>query len=234
MQRNARWMWMPLAVLVGCGCVPDGQYRRLLDDRDMLQKVNDGLAADNDRLKGQSDDLKLLLAKTQAEVDRERDRAVETEVAFKMLSQKTQKILEDLMAKSPGETPGVIIGADGVIQLVDTVLFDTGKAELRKGGEEILRKLAVGFREEAGKGHRIRIDGHTDDQPIVASKENYPTNWHLSGARALNVLLFLEKEGVEARHLSFSGFGEHQPRDVNAQGRKGNRKNRRVEISILN
>ena len=77
------------------------------------------------------------------------------------------------------------------------------------------------------------MDGHTDDQPVVANRESYPTNWHLAGARALNVLLFLEQAGVSPSALSFAGFGEHAPREANAPGHKGNKRNRRVEIAIL-
>ena len=123
---------------------------------------------------------------------------------------------------------GVTVDSSGRIQLEGEVFFETGKAEIRKQAEETLKRLA-----ETLKGHVIRVDGHTDDQPIVVSKDTYPSNWHLSGARALNVLLFLEANGLDSQSLSFAGYGEYKPREPNAAGHKGNRKNRRVEISLL-
>ncbi len=218
MNRITTWGVLGLLAVLGTGCVADDRYREILNQNDMLQKTNAGLTSENERLKGDLDDLKLLHAHAEAEAAREREARMATRVAFERLSAQIDE----------GNMKGVTVDASGRIQLEGEVFFETGKAEIRKQAEETLKRLA-----EVLKGHAIRVDGHTDDQPIVMSKDTYPTNWHLSGARALNVLLFLEANGLDSQSLSFAGYGEYKPREPNAPGHKGNKQNRRVEISIL-
>lgn len=217
MNRISMWGVSGMLAMLGTGCVADDRYREILNQNDMLQKTHAGLGAENERLKGDLDDLKLLHQRAEADAAREREARMATRVAFERLSEQIAR----------GGMEGVKV-VDGKIQLEGEVFFETGKAEIRKQAEETLKRLA-----EALKGHAIRIDGHTDDQPVVVNKETYPSNWHLSGARALNVLLFLEANGLDPQSLSFAGYGEYRPREPNAPGRKGNRQNRRVEISIL-
>ena len=217
MNRIATWGVFGLLAMLGTGCVADDRYREILNQNDMLQKTNAGLTTENARIKGDLDDLKLLHAHAELDAAREGEARMATQVAFERLSEQIAR----------GGMEGVKV-VDGKIQLEGEVFFETGKAEIRKQAEETLKRLA-----ETLKGHVIRVDGHTDDQPVVASKETYPTNWHLCGARALNVLLFLEANGLDPQSLSFSGYGEYQPHEPNAAGHKGNKKNRRVEISVL-
>src|SRR5439155_1065147 len=58
----------------------------------------------------------------------------------------------------------------------------------------------------------IRIEGHTDNKPIVGPLvQRYPTNWELSAGRAINVARYLQKQGIEAASLSAAAFGEFKP-----------------------
>ena len=225
-----------LVLLAGmaCGCVSDDRYRQVLDQNEMLEKTNSGLAAENARLKGETEDLRLLHGHAEADALRAREAQMATKVAFDNLSDKMKEVLKDGMKLAPANEGEIYFDPNTkTIRITDTLLFETGKAEIRKAGQDALRRLAEGLKAEIAKGHVLRIDGHTDDQPVVASKETYPSNWHLSGARALNVLLFLEESGVDPSKMFFSGFGEHFPHEANAKGHKGNKKNRRVEIAIL-
>lgn len=219
---------------MACGCVSDERYRQILDQNEVLEKANTGLASENNRLKGEADDLRLLHGHAEADVLREREARMVTKVAFDNLSEEMKKLASHVNV-IPVDTEGEISfdPTRGVWTIADTLLFEPGKAEIRKQGQQALHKLAEALQAEAARGHFIRIDGHTDDLPIVASKETYPSNWHLSGARALNVLLFLDQAGVDASKMFFAGYGEHFPREDNAKGHKGNKKNRRVEIAIL-
>ena len=219
-------------VALSSGCVSDDRYRQVLDQNEILEKTNSGLAAENERMKGSTDDLKLLQSRAEAEAQREREARMVTKVAFDNLSEKMKDLANNVKVISP-EGGVEFDPARGIWTLTDTLLFDTGKAEIRKQGQDALRRLAEAFQAETAKGHVIRVDGHTDDQPIVVNKDTYPSNWHLSGARALNVLLFLEQSGVDSSKLFFAGYGEHFPREANAKGHRGNKRNRRVEIAIL-
>jgi len=117
------------------------------------------------------------------------------------------------------------------VNMVDSVLFDSGKAEVKKGGEEILDKVVSILKDVEDKA--IRIEGHTDNVLISPSlAKRYPTNWELSAARALNVTRYLEKEGIDPAILSAAAFGEHQPvADNNTP--EGRTKNRRIAITLL-
>lgn len=117
-----------------------------------------------------------------------------------------------------------------VITFVAEVLFDSGKAELRKGTSEKLAKVSRVLNTTV-KDLNVGIEGHTDNVPIKHS--GWKSNWELSTARALSVLhRLVNDQAVDPTRLSATGFGEFKPVASNdtAQGRQ---KNRRVEIVIL-
>lgn len=116
-----------------------------------------------------------------------------------------------------------------VVTFVSEVLFDSGKAEIKKQAYEALDKVAEVLLDSAS-GMDVGIEGHTDNQPIKYSK--WKSNWELSGERALSVLDYLISKGVEADRLSFMGYGEYRAVDSN-ETKEGRQKNRRVEIVIL-
>lgn len=116
-----------------------------------------------------------------------------------------------------------------VITFVAEVLFDSGKSDLRKESYPILDKV-VRILEEEVPANNIGIEGHTDNEPIKHSQ--WKSNWELSSHRALSVLHYLEKSGIDARRLSAIGYGEYQPVASNDVS-EGRRINRRVEVVIL-
>lgn len=118
------------------------------------------------------------------------------------------------------------------VDLVDKVLFDSGQSELSARGVEVLSRLAGVLASVDDK--LIQVAGHTDDSPPVKEiKERYPTNWELSGARAINVVRFLAEKGrVPAKRLAAAGHGEFQPVASNASP-SGRAANRRIEILLL-
>ncbi len=116
-----------------------------------------------------------------------------------------------------------------VITFVAEVLFDSGKAKLKKDSFPILNKV-VDILKENVPGNDIGIEGHTDNEPIKFSR--WKSNWELSAQRALSVLRYLEKEGIEPGRMSVIGYGEHQPVASNAT-KAGKQLNRRVEVVIL-
>ena len=118
------------------------------------------------------------------------------------------------------------------VNLESKVLFDSGRADLKATGINVLRK--VGAQLDKIEDKRIQIEGHTDDDPIGGSLQKiYPTNWELSTARALAVVHFLQDEvGIAAERLSGAGYGEFQPAASN-DTREGKAVNRRIEIVLL-
>ena len=118
------------------------------------------------------------------------------------------------------------------VTLVDKILFDTGKVEVSKRGEEVLLELADTLREN--KDQNIVIEGHTDDVPIgLVLVEKYPTNWELSATRAVRVVRFLQEKGwLEPERLSATGYSYYKPVASNDTA-AGRRQNRRIEIILV-
>jgi len=77
----------------------------------------------------------------------------------------------------------------------------------------------------------IRVEGHTDNIPINSSL--FPSNWHLSVARALNTAYYLiNNEGVPPDRVSIVGNAEFKPIESNETA-YGRALNRRVDIVII-
>ncbi|MBE3074881.1 MAG: OmpA family protein, partial [Actinobacteria bacterium] len=117
------------------------------------------------------------------------------------------------------------------VNMVDSILFDSGKAEVKKGGHEILGKVISILKDVNDKS--IRIEGHTDNVQISrALAQRYPTNWELSAARAINVARYLQGQGIDPGQLSAVAYGEWKPVAVN-DTEEGKAKNRRIEIILV-
>ncbi len=126
----------------------------------------------------------------------------------------------------------------GVIELVDlpdrlrivlksSELFASGSADIQSHMSPIVSKVGRVLQSVDG---RILVVGHTDDRPIFTSK--YPSNWHLSLARANSVADLLASGNQLARRLWSEGMGETSPRFSNDTD-ENRARNRRVEIDIV-
>ena len=116
-----------------------------------------------------------------------------------------------------------------VARLLDRVLFDSGKAVLRRSAHPVLNKVAKVLNDVPDQP--VAVEGHTDNVPIQRS--GWTDNKALSVARANAVLEYLVgSAGVDADRIRAVGYGEERPIASNdtAQGRQ---QNRRVEIIIL-
>jgi len=117
------------------------------------------------------------------------------------------------------------------LSMVEAILFDSGKATVKKQGKEALKKVA-----EVLKGvtdQEVIVAGHTDNVQITSKlAETYPTNWELSAARAIAVVKLLEADGVDPKALVASGFGEFRPVADNSTP-EGRAQNRRMEIILM-
>lgn len=119
-----------------------------------------------------------------------------------------------------------------VISLMNDAYFAPGSAVLTKDLQQTLVKVGKLVRQV---NNYVRIEGHTDNNPIPISgvREGYETNWELSGARAINVLRFLaETENVTKERLSAVSFGATRPIYPNETPEKRSY-NRRVDIVLL-
>lgn len=115
-----------------------------------------------------------------------------------------------------------------VVELPDNVLFDSGQAQLKPEGQAALTEVAAVLK--TIEGRQFQVAGHTDNVPIRNAR--FPSNWHLSTARALTVTTFLVTEGIDATKISASGYGETQPVAGNDTD-EHRAQNRRIEIVLL-
>jgi chemotaxis protein MotB len=114
------------------------------------------------------------------------------------------------------------------VELAEQIFFDSGKAALKPGGKDILKKVG-----EALKGYEnkiIRVVGHTDNVPV--KKSPFASNWDLSAARAITVVRFLQQVGVPPERMIAAGRGEYDPIAPNDTP-KERQKNRRIEIMLV-
>ncbi len=146
--------------------------------------------------------------------------------------EQAKKILEDRLKDEIGERKVHLELAERglVITFVAEVLFDSGKAKLKKNAYHALGEVASVLIKEL-KDRNVGIEGHTDNKPIKYS--GWKSNWELSSARATSVVHYLiDKERISPQRLSATGYGEYRPVASNATP-EGRQKNRRVEIIIM-
>ncbi len=147
---------------------------------------------------------------------------------------KLQEMLEQFLTERGLDTDVLVsLEMKGlVLRFQDNVLFDSGSAVIKEIPKEVLIYLSEFLEEEEFKSKNIRIEGHTDTDPLRRNSR-YETNWELSVARAANVVRFMIEEiELEPRRFSASGYGEYHP--VNNNDTSENKaKNRRVDIVIL-
>ncbi|RKY41172.1 MAG: hypothetical protein DRP81_08640 [Candidatus Omnitrophota bacterium] len=104
------------------------------------------------------------------------------------------------------------------------MLFDSGKAELKKECLPVLEKIAKVINFTVCP---ISIEGHTDDRPIHTPK--YPSNWELSLFRASSVLKYFMDKKINPSRFSIGGYAHTRPLYPN-NSEENRAKNRRVEI----
>lgn len=112
----------------------------------------------------------------------------------------------------------------GATLVLQDVVFETGKADLKPGAAERLRPLATYLQQNPSV--HVRIDGHTDSQGSGSF------NQQLSQARASAVASALSSMGVDPSRIQAVGHGEADPVATNAT-EAGRQENRRVEVTLV-
>jgi chemotaxis protein MotB len=137
------------------------------------------------------------------------------------------------LRKILSERPGILVVGDRFV-FQSEVLFAKGSADLNEPGQEEMDKLAEAVHQLEGDippdiAWVLRVDGHTDSDPIQSSA--FKSNWELSSARAIAVVKFLIDRGIDPKHLVAAGFGEYQPIDP-GDSEEAKSRNRRIELKL--
>ncbi len=115
--------------------------------------------------------------------------------------------------------------AEGIrISLDATILFDSGKYELKPAAADTIAKIGEMIRSYPGA--RVQVEGHTD------SVGDDPSNRILSEQRASSVVAALKGRIPAEVKVTGTGYGETSPVATN-DTEAGRAKNRRVEILII-
>jgi type VI secretion system protein ImpK len=104
--------------------------------------------------------------------------------------------------------------------------FASGSDQIKPEFLIMIRKIAQEL--EAGQDS-VLVTGHTDDKPIVSAR--FPSNWHLSKARALHVLETLQSSASISSTSRFEGRGDGEPLAPNDSA-EHRALNRRVDILV--
>lgn len=132
-----------------------------------------------------------------------------------------------------GELDGVsatITDKGLLIRIKNECLFKSGSAKLTIDAQRKLDKIGIIIFKKFVL-HKIRIEGHTDSQPINSTE--FPSNWELSAIRATTLVrYFTNRFGFLPGLFIAVGMADTCPVADN-YSYIGREKNRRVEILIL-
>lgn len=114
-----------------------------------------------------------------------------------------------------------------IITLQSDNLFESGSSAVNPKIYPLLYRIAESLNQLPGQ---ILITGHSDNAAIRSAR--FPSNWHLSRARAEAVAEILQQNLKSQDRITIEGKSDLEPVASNAT-REGRAKNRRVEIALL-
>jgi chemotaxis protein MotB len=150
-----------------------------------------------------------------------------------VLQRERQRIVEEIQSALQAAMKDNMISVSenerGItVHIMEEMLYPSGSADLKNTSLTTLDSLAGVLRMLPND---IRVEGHTDDVPIRSP--NFPSNWHLSVARAVNIGYYLiERHGLTASKVSVVGYAEYRPLVPNDTP-ENRARNRRVDIVIV-
>ncbi len=140
------------------------------------------------------------------------------------------RAVEEVAGKGTGASARVFRNERGIVVrlLTDNVLFDSGSSVVKQETQAILDAISPALRDTRDP---ILVEGHTDDRPIRGGP--YASNWELSTARASTVVRYLISSGkIPPKQLAAAGYAEQHPVVPN-DSEVNRRRNRRIDIVIL-
>ena len=113
------------------------------------------------------------------------------------------------------------------------VAFESGMATLTPKGTELVARIGTAIVQHC-PGWEIGVAGHSDSTAITkaSTRGRFPTNWHLSGFRALAAMeCLIERCHINPTRLHFRGYGQYHP-IANNTSAEGRARNRRLEFFL--
>jgi chemotaxis protein MotB len=216
---------------VAAGLAKDKQS--LTKDKGELEQV---LKAKSDTLSQNISDLRQKVATLEADNSKLKEDIANLqrikEEKVKEVSSTYEQLLQNMKSEiAQGQVTISELKGKLTVNMEAAILFDSGKADVKSNGLEILMKMVETLKSVKDKA--IRIEGHTDNVQISgALTRQFPTNWELSASRAINVAKYLQQQGLDPANLSAAAFAEYKPVADNGT-KEGRAKNRRIEITLV-
>lgn len=113
-----------------------------------------------------------------------------------------------------------------VVRLKNRGMFASGSATIEPRFVSLLNQLGAALKDEPGK---IEVVGYTDNRPIKTVQ--FPSNYHLSAARAQAARAVLARAIGDPSRISAEGRGEADPLNRNATPEE-REENRRIEVIL--
>ncbi len=137
-------------------------------------------------------------------------------------------LIQDVDMLNARESVDIQVLEDGLhLRLRDDVLFAPGSADLSPNGLKLLNVLGQRL---APYSNAIEVQGHTDATRTTSGR--FPSNWHLSFARAYAVMQhYVVERGIERSRFKLAALADTQPLASNYT-LEGRAKNRRVELVL--
>ena len=210
-----------------------GDNRQLVENQRLLQgaveQLKNNLARQNDRLQTKSE---ALASSEQARLTLERERR-DRLIQIQERAEKIDGIRTQLAPAFKDISAQIFLTEDQItIRLPGQSLFASAETTLQPEGTEILASVASILRAQL-LNLPIRVEGHTDNMAIGENLlEKYPTNLHLSAARASSAADYMISEGgLENAYVEAVGKGDTAPVAGNST-EEGRAQNRRIDIVI--
>lgn len=135
----------------------------------------------------------------------------------------TVETLKEIFSKEIDEDKLIILQGP---TLRITNAFRSGSDRVKEEFMPMLSRIAKLL---SSHDSRILIVGHTDNQPIFSGR--FPSNWHLSQARAKRIATHFAVSQTMVERIRFEGHGASEP--ITANDTEENRAlNRRIDIHI--
>ena len=142
--------------------------------------------------------------------------------SYAHLKQQLQQEIADGKMQVTMDARGIIIS------LHEKSFFPSGGDAIYPSAFDSMAKVAVVIRDLP---NAVRLEGHTDSVPI--HNQRFRSNWDLSAARSIAVLLFFEtRYSITAQRFAIAGYADNLPIAGNDSD-EGRSKNRRVDIVIV-
>lgn len=137
----------------------------------------------------------------------------------------------------------------GVLRIPESVLFESGEANIKEQGQAAVSKLSQSLLKTMTRPEyrealeTVFIEGHTDNVPI--HNEFFQSNWELSTQRAINTWNLMRNDVPEFNWLvnprgepifSCSGYAETRPvreNGLDPNSEEGRAANRRIDIRFV-